>query len=483
MLCQYYVNVFNLKTHHELLSLVDDISSNNMVNKFGDDTSYPQGFGLHVQIVKKVTITEGKFIDYCNRIIASYRLGYTPYRWVTSQVAAIPVYTYNGKVFSHGSMCCDDEHFGAFQHKRYGNHVGQVCATETISTTDVTKENSLVVFETADIHDDDAHVTAVQGDEGPRGLVGPVGPKGPEGQQGPLGPRGIQGLKGPQGVEGRQGLPGPLDYGYVGILIAKMMPSQFKPTEIVYKLRSEKSNCWFRIATPMNDLIFADERLDIWKWKNNSKHGLSGIDAESSSLSEPNSMARCCEDKEKLRKRWYLKFQANNAQYTIDLKLEINCCIFLVYRRQKLSPRTSYVIACDTDYSKYHAIGFGDDSSLNIGRGARLLRLKDFGKTDPVDPSVWHVLCVEWVQQAKTDMVKNSSVWVNAKKVVTFKSYLRKPSLKPFILGGIKMEDRYMYWVGDIAHMEVYNNSNLKDYEKYFIQRDLCTTYGITADD
>ena len=454
-----------------------------MVNKFGDDTSYPQGFGIAVQIVKKVEITEGKFVDYCNKIIATYRLGFTPYRLIST--TTIPVYTYAGKVFSHGSKCCEQRD-DAFQHIREDDdHIGQVCATETITDKPVTKDDTLVVFERSDIDDEHgAHVAAIQGEEGEMGPEGPHGPQGSVGPHGPSGPIGHVGSRGPRGPADPRGT----DYGYVGILVAKMLPALFKPETIVNTLRVEKSQCWFRITNLLNDLVTIDESNHVWKWKNDSGKGrLSGLDAESSSKEEPDWMARYCEDGEKIKNRWFLKFQ-KNAQYKVDLQLTSSCCIFLVYRlASSPSLNNRYLLGCNETNKvkpKHPAIGF-QTSSLNIpdGRG-KLIHFDTFHKTSsPLTPSIWHVLCVEWIHQDEEDMIKRSSVWVNAKKSDSFASYMISPSPQQFVIGGMTMKDVETWWQGDIAHLEVYNNSKLADYEKYFIQRNLCTTYGITADD
>ena len=184
-----------------------------MVNKFGDDTS--QGFGLRAQAVKKVTLTKGKYGDYCTQIISTYRLGFTPHR-LTSGRLATPVYTVAHRVFSHGSVCSGD---GSFQHRidTTDAHIGQVCATEVITDKIVSKDDSLVIFKEItddDDDDDNMRIMAIQGEEGP---IGPQGPPGPQGAQGP-----------------------PTDYGYVGIVVAKMLPSQFKPDTIVKNLRDLK---------------------------------------------------------------------------------------------------------------------------------------------------------------------------------------------------------------------------------------------------
>ena len=476
-----------------------------MVNKFGDDTSYPQGFGISVQIVKKVTITVGKFVDYCNKIIATYRLGFTPYR-LTPEIT-IPVYTYDGKVFSHGSKCCkENEHRGSFQHVRDDDdHIGQVCATETITDKLVTKDDTLVVFERADIDDDGAHVAAIQGDEGetgsegpagPDGAVGPEGParpdgpKGPAGSDGPDAPAGSTGPGGPKGPTGSRGPKGPVgshgsvDYGYVGIVVAKMLPKIFNLQTIVNDLHMRKSVCWFRIRIPLDNLEIVDERNHVWKWKNEAKYGLSGINAESSSKQEPNWMARYCENSEKIYSRWFLKFR-KNAQYKVDLQLSPTCCIFIVYRLTASSIlRNRYLMGCNEANRvkpKHPAIGFELGLALNItnGRG-QVDRFETFQKTNPVVPAIWHVMCVEWVYQEQKN-TKESSVWVNAKKSQSFTSYMINPAPQ-FIIGGMTMKDIETWWQGDIAHFEVYN-SKLQDYEKYFIQRYLCTTYGVPADD
>lgn len=457
-----------------------------MVNKFGDDTSYPQGFGISVQIVKKVTITVGKFADYCNNIIATYRLGFTPYR-LTPEIT-IPVYTYDGKVFSHGSKCCEEnEHPGSFQHVRDDdNHIGQVCATETITDKLVTKDDTLVVFERADIDEDGAHVAAIQGDEGETGAEGPAGPDGavgPTGSAGPTGPVGPKGPTGSRGSKGSVGSHGNVDYGYVEIVVAKMLPKLFNLQTIVNDLR-KKSAGWFRITDPQNNLVTIDENNHVWKWKNEAKHGLSGKDAESSSKQEIYWMARYCENSEKINSRWFLKFR-KNAQYKVDLQLNPTCCIFIVYRLTVSSiMRNRYLMGCNESNRlkpKHPAIGFELGLALNItnGRG-QLDHFETFQKTNPAVPAIWHVMCVEWVYQERKN-TKESSVWVNAKKSQSFTSYMINPTPQ-FIIGGMTMKDIETWWQGDIAHFEVYN-SKLHDYEKYFIQRHLCAAYGVVADD
>ena len=461
-----------------------------MVNKFGDDTSFfPSRGQANIQIIKKVEITKGKFSDYCSRIIATYRLGFTPYK--LTPILAIPVFAYNNKVFSHGSMCCDDSISGAFQHIRYGNHVGQVCATETISENPVTKDNSLVVFERVDNdhHHGGGEAVAIQGEEGE---IGPQGERGPPGPLGPKGNRGIQGPEGPEGLPGSKGDSGPpgfVDYGYVGILITKMIPSLFKPAAIVKQLRIGKSKCWFRIADHLNDVVSVDA-WNIWKWKNKSPVGvLHDIDAVSSSRDETSWMARICSTSEKItNSRWFLKFR-KNAQYKVDLALNPECCIFLVYRLAHSSTINRYVLGCGEDdriAPARQAIGF-QSTSLNISNGkGQLLPFNSFQKTNPLTTSIWHVLCVEWVAQEKDKDKQEeatSSIWINAKKIEMFgSSFKKQPKQHSFIFGGMTMKDMRTWWNGDIAHLEVYN-SKLQDYEKYLIQRELCSQYGINADD
>ena len=437
-----------------------------MVNKFGDDTSYPQGFGIAVQIVKKVTITEGKFVDYCSKIIATYRLGFTPYR-LTPQVS-IPVYTYDGKVFSHGSKCCEEEvHRGSFQHVRtVDSHIGQVCATETITDKPVTKDDTLVVFERADIDDEGAHVAAIQGDEGETGAEGPRGPLGPHGPTGPIGPIGSKGDD--------------PDYGYVEIIVARMLPTLFKPDQIVNNLRMHKAKCWFRIRNKRELVIVGGGRNEVSKWQNDAKQGMASPDAVHSSTE----MARCCDEGEKIKDRWFLKF-IKSAQYKVDLALTPICCIFVVYRLSATSsPTGRYLMGCNETNKvkpKHPAIEF-KAKSLNVpnGKGGSI-KFDTFRKTNPLTPSVWHVLCVEWFHQGRKVYEKMSSVWVNAKKCGSFACYMINPTQR-FVIGGMTTKDVETWWQGDIAHFEVYS-SKLADYEKYFIQRDLCTTYGITADD
>ena len=147
-----------------------------MVNKFGDDT--PDGFGLSVDLIKKIQIIKGKFGDYCNEIITSYRLGFTPYR--KTQHLTIPVYVYNDRVFSHGGLCCSkDDHF---QH-RIGDHIGQVCAAETITDKIISKDGDiLVIFKRGDINNN--NVIAIKGDDGEMGGQGPPGARGSKGEVG-----------------------------------------------------------------------------------------------------------------------------------------------------------------------------------------------------------------------------------------------------------------------------------------------------------
>ena len=138
-----------------------------MVNKFGDDTLYPSHgssgtINAAILVIKKIVITQGKFSDYCNQIISTCKLGFTPYR-ITSQGAALPVFTYNGRVYSQGSVCCDDVADRAFQHvTSVYHHIGQLCATETITDRAVTKDNSLVIFKRVDDDESGGYVIALQ---------------------------------------------------------------------------------------------------------------------------------------------------------------------------------------------------------------------------------------------------------------------------------------------------------------------------------
>ena len=166
-----------------------------------------------------------------------------------------------------------------------------------------------------------------------------------------------------------------------------------------------------------------------------------------------------------------------NQQYKIQLKLEPTCYIFIVYRVIHGTNEIAYLLGCaddDRNNPSHHAIGF-QNKTLHISNGmGGLLNYTSFPKTNPTDRSIWHVLCVEWSPE-------QSSVWVNTKKVHSFTSNFKDQSTY-FILAGMIMNDLRTWWYGSLAHVELYN-SQLKDFEKYFIQKSLCATYDIPVDD
>ena len=267
-----------------------------------------------------------------------------------------------------------------------------------------------------------------------------------------------------------------------------MIPSLFKPEAIVKQLRIGKSKCWLSIVDRLNDVVYVDA-LRVWKWKTKSVAGAAhDNDAVSSGREETSWMAHICSASEKIGdSRWFLKFR-KNAQYKVDYPLKSECCIFLVYRLAHSSPINRYFLGCDEDdrdAPERQAIGF-QSTSLNISNGkGQLLPFNSFQKTNPLTPSIWHVLCVEWVAQEQQEDEKTSSIWVNAKKITMFgSSFDKKQPKQPshFIFGGMTMKDIRTWWQGDLAHLEVYN-SKLQDYEKYLMQRELCSQYGVSADD
>ena len=431
-----------------------------MVNKFGDDTSLE--IGSDIQLVKKVIYNYGKFSDYCSQIMSTYRLGFTPHR-LLKKVIAIPIYTYGTKVFSHGSKCsATDDHL---KHLDWGHH-GQICATEIITDKVLSADDCLVTFGPGDFDDagnESGNILAIRGEQGISGL---------EGEQGPIGQKGERGLVGPAGES--------IDYGQVGILVAKMIPSIFQPEKIIEKLRNEDSICWFRILNKHSDLQMKDKDK-VWIWLNNSSNHKNAQSYREDDLS---TMAQCSNDEEKfLGKRWFLKLSED--QYNVNQTIMPNCCIFFVYRLKPTSRNNiRFLLGCSSknlEKPKQHAIGF-DLMGLNIadGRG-KLTRFTNFPRTNPVSIGEWHVLCVEWCPQERDSDIKNSSVWVNAKKVATFANSIAKSS-EHFTIGGMKILDNNSFLNVDIAHFEIYN-SRLDDYKKYFLQKNLCSLYNIQADD
>ena len=140
----------------------------------------PSGKLQNVKVLKKVTITKGKYSDYIKEIQESYKLGVTPYRLHTSNYGTwvTPIRVYDNSVF-----VLDNE--------------GSMSITGRTIQNDP-PHSVLVYWVKGDIDDDDATV-----------IIGPQGPPGPSGSRGPQGKRGADGSAGLQGSEGKRGAVGP----------------------------------------------------------------------------------------------------------------------------------------------------------------------------------------------------------------------------------------------------------------------------------
>ena len=68
-----------------------------MVNIFGNSTG-EDGPG-NLQVVRKVIISSGKFIDYYNEIVASHRLGFPAYRYKVDIDASALLISFNSRAF------------------------------------------------------------------------------------------------------------------------------------------------------------------------------------------------------------------------------------------------------------------------------------------------------------------------------------------------------------------------------------------------
>ena len=248
MFCQYsaHANCINICIIHICShSVFCHHRSNtlNMVNKFGDCIPQEIANLPPIHIIKKVTYTKGTFLDYYNEIIASYRLGCTPYRIKTTQ-SALPVYTFNNRVFSNGSICIEEK---TFQHISTAyNHMGQLCATEEITHSIITETNSLVIFEEGSVITDIGEIVAIQGKEG---LIGQRGPNGSKGERGPKGNPGSSGFS----------------------FIARWFPSQ-----TIEWFRENEDCCYY--FKQRNDFIWSSEKPSkILGFKTHSKNGENAI--------------------------------------------------------------------------------------------------------------------------------------------------------------------------------------------------------------
>ena len=93
------------------MCVVDVLTQNKqaMVNKFGDSTNVDSDFFNNLQVIRKITVTSGKFEDFCEEILTSIQLGFSPYRISASSTSpstkleATNVYVYENKVWCLGS--------------------------------------------------------------------------------------------------------------------------------------------------------------------------------------------------------------------------------------------------------------------------------------------------------------------------------------------------------------------------------------------
>ena len=177
-----------------------------MVNKFGDHSGIE---GIYFHPIEKVVHTKGKFGDYVDHIITTYRLGLIPHR-EAGIVAAVPVFTYANTVYCLGGQCCD--RVGGIGIRHYlpnTSHIGQLCAAEEITEMTLSKDDILVTFRKAG-HGGEGTANSLifRGDPGPCGPMGKHGKDGPSGSPGPKGEDGMQGPPGQKGEGGRRGSPG-----------------------------------------------------------------------------------------------------------------------------------------------------------------------------------------------------------------------------------------------------------------------------------
>ena len=339
-----------------------------MVNKFGDRGG---SGGAYFHPIKKVVHTEGKFGDYTEDIIETYRLGLTPYRGTS--IITIPVFEYVSSVFSHGGQCCDYSAGSIkFKHRISSlNHTGQVCATERITDIVLSENDYLVTFKKAD--QADTEVIAFKGDTGPRGGQGENGPQGktgPPGDRGPQGDRGRKGDVGPHGAKGETGSSG--DRGPQG-------------DSIMYRWFGNQVLGWFR---ENEDCCFYFKEASDFIWDGGD---ITELKSHSLLRANAKSLGKAAKSIKLRNGGFYIELKDSLFQIPNILAIgEMYLTVALTFRVNKIATEKQYIFT----------------SSLSDEHAATLTASKFqlWGSThDPIEfdykTGVWYTVYIQWTNQ------------------------------------------------------------------------------------
>ena len=370
-----------------------------MVNKFGDCVPREISNLPPIRLLKKVRYIKGKFSDYQQKIIASYRIGCTPYR-ITATQSALPVYTYSNKVFSNGSICIDKN---TFQHiTTVFNHVGQLCATEDITHIDVTNTDSLVIFEKVDVSDDGGEIVGIQGAEGLTGKRGPIGEKGERGAKGEPGDSGVTSM-------------------------ARWFPSQ-----TIDWLRENESCCYY--FKERDDFIWDKEKPPkIIGFKSHSKSGNDAINLKPMKASKrtklPSGRGYCLEFSDSLFKVENVELANGYSSYSV---------LILTFKLDQLPTGEQYLITTET----------GDRAVSVKGRDLQISGFT-YDMKFLYNFRQWNTLFVQWTNMG--DMI--GWVYFGGKGVALTTTSIPRREAGIFI--GAK-KDKSHPFVGCLAALEVY---------------------------
>ena len=193
----------------------------------------PACLGSNFNILKIVTVSDGKYGDYMKEINSSYDLGFTPYRTRhTDNEYNSPL-----RCFKQQVWCLDD---GNANNVTYKNIKDDGKATVTYALQEEFGNGK---------------TTAIVGPKGPAGPAGPQGKRGLKGDDGPIGKKGPRGQRGLTGESGKPGSAGIVDL------------TLWLPKTLLNNLQTNDEVCCFFIET---DSDVEKHGKEIIKWNSRS---------------------------------------------------------------------------------------------------------------------------------------------------------------------------------------------------------------------
>ena len=389
-----------------------------MVNKFGDHSN-DCSEGIYFHPIKKVVHTKGKFKDYKDDIIATYRLGVIPYR--ETGTTAVPVFAYDNIVYCLGGQCCDSEGGKGIRHHIPGtNHIGQICATEKITDLPLAEGDSLVTFKKGEQGDEPVDAMAFKGDIGSRGPVGSRGKKGDTGANGVEGERGEQGVKGEVGPKGEKG----------DSIIYRWFGDQ------VLRWFRENENCCFYFSDK-NDFIWTQDAITGLK-----SHTLIGNDAIS--------VGDAVKEKTLTNGRLCIAFKNSlfKIPNIVSVIPQMYTTIALTFHGDKIRQDKQYIL---TSSAK-------DEHAVTLTAN----KLQVWGSTqDPIEfdhkPNYWNHVYIQWTNQGDR---KGHVYYGNQHKEFTTKMWDHQELAIMYV--GAK-PDKQSPFYGDLAMLEVKTVSRKPD--------------------